>query len=74
MNNDPINKLFDPNAGPLTPEEETAVCQALGRIQREGDDDEHSQKLRSLIEMTTPIVTSTLDLPVRDDEGKEPRN
>ena len=72
--NDPISKLFDPAAGPLTPEEETVLCQALGRIQREGDDDEHSQKLQKLIEMTTPIVTSSLDLPVGDDESRNPRN
>ena len=72
--NDPIDKLFDPTAGPLTPEEETALCQALGRIQREGDDDERSQKLQNLIEITKPIVTSSLDLPVGDDEGRNPRN
>ena len=74
MNNDPISKLFDPTAGPLTPEEETALCQALGRIQREGDDDEQSQKLQNLIEITKPIVTSSLDLPVGDGEGRNPRN
>ena len=74
MNNDPISKLFDPEAGPLTPEEETALCQAFGRIQREGDDDERSQKLRNLIEITKPIVTSSLDLAVGDDEGRNPRN
>ena len=72
MNNDPISKLFDPTAGPLTPEEETALCQALSRIQREGDDDERSQKLQNLIEMTTPIVTSSLDLAVGDGDDRAP--
>lgn len=74
MNNDPISKLFDPKAGPLTPEEETALCQALGRIQREGDDDEHSQKLQHLIAMTTPIVTLSPSTPLGNEGSREPRN
>ncbi len=74
MNNDPISKLFDPTAGPLTPEEETVLCRALGRIQREGDDDEHSQKLQSLIEMTTPIVTSSPDMTVQDTDNRASKN
>ena len=74
MINDAISKLFDPAAGPLTPEEETALCQALKRIQREGDDDEHSQKLRNLIGMTKPIVTSSLDPAVQDADDEVPKH
>ena len=74
MNNDPVSKLFDPNAGPLTPEEETALCQSLGRIQREGDDDEHSQKLQNLIAMTTLIVTSSDDVAVKNADDRAPKS
>jgi hypothetical protein len=54
--NDPVEKLFDPNAGAFTPEEETALCKTLARLQREADEDESSPRLRKIVNRVNEIT------------------
>ena len=54
--NDPIEKLFDPHAAPFTPEEETALCQTLARLQREADEDDKSPRFQKLLIRVDEIV------------------
>jgi len=57
--NDPLEKLFDPTASAFTPEEETALCQTLARLQREADEDEESPRLQRIVNRVEKITSAS---------------